>query len=92
MERAMMSSKMLNKFTTKHSSTASSLWWFHVYHKIGKERDLRQGKSPNQGDKKEQVVEEQGLHSAHINHMLVFTTVYVAFSKARWQITNGSTP
>ena len=28
MERAMMSSKMLNKFTTKHSNTASSLWWF----------------------------------------------------------------
>ena len=25
MERAMMSSRMLNKFTTKHSSTASSL-------------------------------------------------------------------
>ena len=28
MERAMMSSRMLNKFTTKHSSTASSLCWF----------------------------------------------------------------
>ena len=64
----MMSSKMLNTFTTKHSSTASSLWWFHVYHKIAKEQDLWQCKSPNQGDKKEQVVEEQGLHSAHINH------------------------